>query len=113
MHATGSTASRRKHERTNEQLRQYALRRFGGSYGKRDVRQVKGRGAVAMKMQLKISEMQRSELVQAVAVKFWTLIVNLQYEDVRRLSYSREERCRAWDDKDIQHTALPVDMVTY
>ena len=31
-------------------MRQYALRRFGNSYGKKDVREVKGLGAVAMKM---------------------------------------------------------------
>ena len=51
------TSSKRKYEKINEQMRQYALRRFGNSYGKKDVREVKGSGAVAMKMQLKISEL--------------------------------------------------------
>ena len=54
-----------------------------------------------MKMQLKISELQRNEHVQAIAVKFWTLIVNLQYDDVKKLSYSRDEMHKKAADKEI------------
>ena len=55
------TTNKRKYDKLNDQMRKYAFQKFGNTYGKRDVREVKNQGALVMKMQLKISELQRNQ----------------------------------------------------
>ena len=78
------------------------------------------RKPIATKIKLTISTLKQSLQFQALAIKFWILIINLQYHDVKKLSQSFTDRQIAASyegllhrEKEIQHTSLPVDLVIY
>ena len=55
-----------------------------------------------------------------MAIKFWIIIVNLQYHDVKKLSLNEQDRElvnqvneECGSDFKIMHTSLPVDLVVY
>ena len=50
------------------------------------------RRPIATKIKLTISSLKQSLQFQALAIKFWILIINLQYHDVKKLSQSFADR---------------------
>ena len=50
------------------------------------------RTPIATKIKLTISSLKQSQQFQALAIKFWILIINLQYHDVKKLSQNFADR---------------------
>ena len=67
--------------------------------------------SIAQQMKIAISDMKKSESIQQIANKYWILIVNLQYDDVKRLCQTDE--MKYWRNIDVVHACLPVNMLIY
>ena len=67
--------------------------------------------SIAQQMKIAISDMKKSESIQQIANKYWILIVNLQYDDVKRLCQTDE--MKYWRNIDVVHASLPVNMLIY
>ena len=80
----------------------------------------RGNERLLAKMKMSITSLKQSQPFQSVAIKFWILIVNLQYYDVKKLTQNYLDRQvdRGYEramfpEAQIEHTNLPVDLVIY
>ena len=47
---------------------------------------------IATKIKLAVSHLKQSQQFQSLAIKFWIIIINLQYDDVKRLTMNFSDR---------------------
>lgn len=75
---------------------------------------------IATKIKLAVSHLKQSQQFQSLAIKLWIIIINLQYDDVKRLTMNFSDRQLAlhyehlmMNEIDVMHTSLPVDFIIY